>query len=467
MDVSRLSWTARATVSAVAGVALVAVIAVLTAKGALIIGLAGLAAAAAFATAFRYPRLALYVYAATIPMETVQIEGFATISRTAGAAFFGGYVLGVRGIRLEAVRASAWAFVGLATLSILWSVGTGPTITSVLTLLQLFAVTVMVADAVSREPAIARRVLWSYAAAASVTAVLAIAAYATNRTALISNRAGAFAEQDVAQFAALLLPALIFLVAQVATGDRRILAAAGASLCGFGILLSGTRSAWLAIIVGMGLALLPRLRPGQIVGLVVLVAGIGIAAVQVPGVSESITGRVETAAETGGAGRLDIWAVGLVIFMEHPILGVGQGAFPVAFTDDVIRSAAIPGLNVRVLYAGAGSHSLLLSTAAELGLIGLLVLVWLVRDVLRSSPQALASVIQAIMLAILVQALFLDVMGRKQVWLVIGLSMGLDYARRRLWSAAGPVGGQAVRPLVAPLTDGAPAGSPQGSRAHG
>jgi exopolysaccharide production protein ExoQ len=436
MDLLRLNPAARAFLTAIGGLGLVVVVAALTARESLLLGLAGAAGVGAFISAARHPRLALCVYAATIPLETVQIEGFATISRVAGAAFFAGYVVGVRGIRLEALRTSAWAFVALATLSILWSVGTEASIASVVTLLQLFLITIMVADAISRDPAIARLVLWSYAAAASVTAVLAIAAYATNRTTLIAERAGAFAQQDVAQFAALILPALVFLVGQAATGDRRLLAAAGAALCGFAILLSGTRSAWLAIIVGLGLALVPRLRAGQVAVLVALVAGIALVALQIPTIGEAITGRVESAAETGGAGRLDIWAVGIAIFLDHPIVGVGQGAFPIAFTDDVIRSAAVPGLNLGVLTEGRGSHSLLLSTAGELGLMGLVLLAWLVRDLLRSSREPLASVVQGMIVAVLVQSLLLDVLARKQVWLVIGLAMGLDYARRRRRSRA-------------------------------
>ena len=469
MNLSELNRPARATVMAVATVGFLLVIAFLTARGVLLQGVTAAVGLAGLAFAFKNPRLALCVYAATIPLETVQIEGLATISRAAGAAFFIGYVLASRGIRLEVIRASAWLFVGLAGLSLLWTVGQDATVSSLVTLLQLFVVAIMVADATSRRPAIVREVLWSYSAAASATAVLAIAAYATNRTSLIAGRAGAFAEQDVAQFAALIVPALVFLVAQVARGDRRVLAAIGATLCAFAILLSGTRSAWLAIAVALVFAVLPRLRPSQIASLAVLIGAIAVAAVQLPGVGDTIAGRIASAGATGGAGRLDIWAVGLTIFLEHPVVGVGYGAFPAAFTENAIRSAAIPGLDVAVLSIGRGSHSILLGTAGELGLIGLLVLAWLVRDLLRPAIPPWGSVVQAIVLAVLVQALFLDVVGRKQVWLVFGLAFGLEYARRRLGSANQRAEPSEASPEAAPVPNGqeARAGPRRGRHAVG
>ena len=345
MDIRELSLPARAAMMAVAGVGLSALVALLTVGGGLILALTAVAVVAVFALAFRYPHQALLAYAATIPLETVQIEGLATLSRLIGAAFFVGYVLARRGIRPDAVRASAWLLVGLACLSVLWTVDLTSTFSALLTLLQLFGVTILIADAVSREPAIVRPILWSYSAAASVTAILAIVAYATNRDLLVSDRAGAFAQQDVAQFSALMVPAFLFLMTQLASGDRRVLAAVGTTLCGVGILVSGTRSAWLAIVVALLLVVLPRMRASQIVWLAIAGGLVVIATLQLPGVADVVTGRLETAATTGGSGRLDIWAVGLSIIGAHPLVGVGYGAFPAAFTSDVIRSVSTPGLD--------------------------------------------------------------------------------------------------------------------------
>lgn len=470
MDLRKLNRPARIAILAVAGAGLSVLVAFLTVRGALTLALTAFGGGAALALAFRYPRQALLVYAATIPLETVQIEGFATISRLIGAAFFVGYVLARRGIRPDAIRPSAWLFVGLACLSVLWTVDLGGTFSSLLTLLQLFAVTILIADAVSREPAIVRPILWSYSAAASVTAILAIVAYATNRALLVSDRAGAFAQQDVAQFSALMVPAVLFLITQLVRGDRRVLAACGTTLCGVAVLVSGTRSAWLAIVVALLLVVLPRMRPSQIVWLAVVAGSVAIATIQLPGVADVVTGRLESAATTGGSGRLDIWAVGLSIIGAHPLVGVGYGAFPAAFTSDVIRSVSTPGLDAAVLSVGRASHSILLGTGGELGLLGLLLLSWLMIDLLLLPGIApWGSLVQGIVLAVLTQALFLDVLGRKQVWLAIGLAFGLEFARRRIRPASGRIGEDDRPPPVRDQPDRqpAPAGPLHGRQALG
>lgn len=458
MDFRELSRPVRIAILAVAGVGLSVFVALLTARGALTLALTAFGGVAALALAIRYPHQALLAYAATIPLETVQIEGFATLSRLIGAAFFVGYVLARRGIRPDAVQASAWLFVGLACLSALWTVDLSSTFSALLTLLQLFGVTILIADAVSRDPAIVRPILWSYSAAASATAILAIVAYATNRALLVSDRAGAFAQQDVAQFSALMVPAVLFLLTQLVRGDRRILAAGGTTLCGVAVLVSGTRSAWLAIVVALLLVVLPRMRPSQIVWLAIVAGSVAIATLQLPGVADVVTGRLQSAGTTGGSGRLDIWAVGLSIIGAHPLVGVGYAAFPAAFTSDVIRSASIPGLDAEVLSVGRGSHSILLETGGELGILGLLLLAWLVIDLLlRPGVAPWGSLVQGIVLAVLTQALFLDVLGRKQVWLAIGLGFGLEFAHRRIRQAPDQVGQDDVPPPVRGKPRGQPA----------
>jgi hypothetical protein len=212
------------------------------------------------------------------------------------------------------------------------------------------------------------------------------------------------------------------------------------------------------------------MRPSQIVSLAIVAGSVAIATLQLPGVADVVTGRLASAATTGGTGRLDIWAVGLSIIGAHPLGGVGYGAFPAAFTSDVIRSASTPGLDAAILSVGNGSHSILLETGGELGLLGLLLLAWLTMDLLlRPGIAPWASLVQGIVLAVLIQALFLDVLDRKQVWLVIGLAFGLEFARRRIRPASDKIGEnyRPPSPKDQPGWQPAPAGPMRGRGAIG
>ena len=77
-----------------------------------------------------------------------------------------------------------------------------------------------------------------------------------------------------------------------------------------------------------------------------------------------------TAGASGGAGRTDIWSVGLVIFESSPVIGVGFGNFPVAYTPQMVIEADV-GFSQG---AYRDPHNLVVSTSAELGLVGLALL---------------------------------------------------------------------------------------------
>src|SRR5690606_26600333 len=85
-----------------------------------------------------------------------------------------------------------------------------------------------------------------------------------------------------------------------------------------GMLVSGTRSAWLATLVAVVLLILPRLRLRQYIGLAticLLLVGITLST---PGIGEFVSQRATSAVETGGAGRLDIWKVGVGMLDQSP-----------------------------------------------------------------------------------------------------------------------------------------------------
>ncbi len=160
-------------------------------------------------------------------------------------------------------------------------------------------------------------------------------------------------------------------------------------------------------------------------------------AFQVPGVADLVAQRTILATATGGAGRTDIWTVGIRIFESAPVTGVGYANFPVAYTPELVGDGPRARARLRA------PHNIVVGTLGELGLIGLACLVlFLAPLTLRRGWGPDAAVVQAILASLMVSALFLDVLGdRKQVWITIGLATGLAYLARQGRASTGRPGG--------------------------
>jgi O-antigen ligase len=401
---------------------------VATRLGLLPIALFGSIGILGFLASLRWPVVALFAFVALIPVEEViQIQGFGTLSRFAAIMFAVAYAIPRLGrIQLKAMPLPGWAWIGWAILSAGWALDRTVAIAALGTVVQLFGIAVLVADFVAHRPQIVRPLLWVYSVFAAITSLVGILAY-VNGSFGSGERVAAFADQDVAQFAAILLPAFVFAVFQLVEG-RAVLASATISFVTLaGILLSGTRGAWLGAGLVLLFVILPRLEPRRRVGALGAVALLLVLALQLPGVADLVSQRTELAVPTGGAGRTEIWAVGISIFESSPAAGVGYGNYIVAYTPERIRDSAI-GQTASEPDARAGSHSIIFGTLAELGIVGLVLLaLFIVPLVLKSGWGPDAPVVRAMLVAILTSALFLDVLNRKQVWLVIGMAAGLAF----------------------------------------
>lgn len=387
---------------------------------------------------FRWPFLALAGFAALIPIEEVLlIEGLGTASRFAGIGFAVTYGLPRLGhLALGAMPPAAWAYLAWALVSIGWAIDADVAWSQLPTLLQLFAIALFVADFVARRPEIVRPLLWVYSLSAAVTAAIGIVGYAAQGLGA-STRATAIQGQDPAQFAAVLMPALVFGLYEVLKGDRRILGGAVALVTALGVIVSGTRGAWVATMVAILFFILPQLRPRRRIAAIVTTLAIITIAYQVPGVPNLLAERTGSALSTGGAGRTDIWLVGLTIYESHPVAGVGYANFPVAYTSEAVRDTDLRSVS-GALTEGRAPHNLVVGTLVELGAIGALLLaLFLGPLVLRRGWGPDAATVQAALASLLTLALFLDVIAnRKQVWLVIGLLAGLMYVARLREQAA-------------------------------
>lgn len=385
----------------------------------------------------RFPTLVLVLFAALIPLEdALSGEGTATATRFVGLIFAVAYVVNRRRPHLATIPAAGWAFIVWATASGLWTIAFARW-TSIVTLLQLFTLALLVGDLISRDLRAARVVMWAYSASAAVTVLVFVAV--PFLSGVSAYRWAAFQYQNPTQFAAVLVPAFLFLVFEISQTSSRpranivaALSLAGVALVGWGVIMTGGRGATIALAIGV--AVMAATGTGHRRSRLLVVA-VGVlaaaAALLVPGLVEPILTRFSYAAADGGAGRLDIWAVGATIFAEHPIFGVGYASSPAAFTPEAVRMSDLPGL--RWVGYGAGLHSILMTTAAELGVIGVVFLgLFLWRVLNARSSLGLWNFVRAALVATLVQAMFLDMLERKQLWLLMGLALGIAAAVRNL-----------------------------------
>ena len=397
----------------------------------------------------RWPLLPLFAFAALLPVEDLgTFAGIGTVSRFAGLLFALTYALPRLGqMTLRAIPLAGWAFIAWATMSLAWALDQEVAWSALATLIQLFAIAVFIADVVVRRPEVVRQLLWTYTISAAVTALIALGSFVSSG-ALSSERLAAFqgSGQDVAQFAAILLPAMAFALFELINGRVVLLSGPVVVVTILAIVLSGTRGAWLATVVVIVLFVF-HLQPHR---RVTAIAALGLAlvvAAQLPGVAGMVAERSDSAISSGGAGRTEIWKVAIEIVDSAPIAGVGYGNFALANTSSLNREARVP-LETQAI----GPHSILFGTAGELGAIGVGTLaLFLLPLMLRAGSGPYGFVIQASLVSLMTSALFLDVLNRKQVWLIIGVAAGLVYlATRRphdvVNAAPGGQGISAVRP---------------------
>lgn len=243
---------------------------------------------------------------------------------------------------------------------------------------------------------------------------------------------------DPNQFAAaLLLPIALCLTNLLHT--RRLWVAA-ANLAALVLLFVGvTLSASRGAVLGIGLMTIWFLiRSRARLRLVVLI-GIAVAAIAPLTAQTALWDRFGQALSTGGNGRETIWRVGLEAIKHHWLLGAGFGNFPMAYDQVFLQTQH---LNWAAAAWHRGSHSLLVGTAVEVGVIGLALLLgaWvaqfmLLRDIAPHEPEyAQRIALEAAMIGVFFAALFLDIMTFKYVWLVfmmIALVRNAHYLRRR------------------------------------
>ncbi len=147
-----------------------------------------------------------------------------------------------------------------------------------------------------------------------------------------------------------------------------------------GLAISGTRSAWAAALAGVLFVLAYERLWNRYAAASLLVVLMAVAAIVLVAPDQTI-GRFESAALGGDPSsslRFWFWSGAIELIREHPIFGVGPGNFAYYSPDALAQVLHAPGGDqfahneIHTLHV----HSDYLELAAELGVIGLALMLW-------------------------------------------------------------------------------------------
>jgi hypothetical protein len=370
------------------------------------------------------------LYAGLTPFDNMlDIPSFGTVTRMLGAAaaiamIF--YLLRTKRFA-DPPRALVWwilLYLWMAA-SLFWAIEPDRSIQILSTAVQLFALYLVVTMFVVRLSDLRRLiVLVILGGAASSLYGIYLYMHGVNLQQRLSIASGANDSSvvDPNQFAAALVVPIALAFLAVTTSKNlafRILAGTMGAVMLLALALSGSRGAMVGLLATV-LYVVWR-SPNR---LRLLLAFGSIAAVVAAFSWSYLENRFQLAAVNGGAGRLDIWRVGLLAFQQNWLLGAGYADFQFAYD-----RAYIHVFQPFATQWDKASHDLLLGTGVELGVIGLVLtlLAWwgqykMLDPIGRGDARyPLRVTLQGCVLGLFVVALFSDIMIQKFIWLLFML----------------------------------------------
>jgi O-antigen ligase len=168
----------------------------------------------------------------------------------------------------------------------------------------------------------------------------------------------------------------------------------------------------------------------------------------------AITKRLMLTQIDRGAGRFDIWQVGLSAFRHYALFGAGQDCFPYAFNQYVQKAPHFVGFS-------RAPHNIYLGTGVELGLVGLVLFLGAIarhlllaakgRHAVRDEGMHLQLVsYEAALWGLLVCGFFLDLLWEEYFWLTLMLMVMTVHVRKARWEPT--YQGLVTRPRLHELT---------------
>lgn len=363
------------------------------------LALAALLGAPLIVIAFMRPLVALCGMMVFVPLEGFAslVPGAFTLPRLIGVVAFACF-LGNRLLRRESVVLTPSAryfaaFIAWIFLSGFWAADAAASYTMVFVMFQLLLFYVMTGNLVPDRAAL-RLVLACYVAGNVIASAWAMRNYADQSFATNLQRVSAVDDMNPNDFARLVgfgLLAGVYLLFDSPSRWLRQSVLLSMPVLFVGLALSKSRGAWLAFAAAL-LVMFALVRKTPRVytaaALVLLVLGGTVAGgVKAGYFDDDFEKRFEqtTSGKDPTAQRADIWKVGLALFRNNAVLGVGFNNFHVRFNDYLgsVHTDVFPGFN-------KDPHNVFLSVAGETGLIGLALFMALFgilgRAVVRAPP---------------------------------------------------------------------------------
>ena len=412
------------------------------------------------------PVVAVALLLFVLPLEELSAltpDGALTITKLLGVGAVGAWILHTliarQPVTLPRAMLPLGAFLGWAAVSALWAVDPSASVRVAATLVQLLALYLLVANLLTRPRAL-RVALGAHVAGAVVLAILAL--YLMEEGVLQRGRVAIVVDRQLLVESNALAAGLLFPVGICIawTLDRtrpvleRLALALAGTLCATTLLVTLSRGAIVALIAMLVTASIVR-RALWLPLLAIVLALPGLLLV-----GGDLWERIAAGAALAdrGAGRLDIWQVGMLVIGANPVGGVGLGCFPIVYFDYLAEAGGVSWKHAAGVARSLARypHNTYLGVTAELGFVGLglfasALAVHLGRAVAnvralraRRAPEgtfALAALLGLVGFSVL--AFGFDVAQRKYFWLVLGL-VAAGSALRGPGSSPAPRRGRSV-----------------------
>jgi O-antigen ligase len=312
----------------------------------------------------------LWAFVFTIPWEkSVWVPAVGSIARFLGLlAFAAGALVIIRRRKPRPPNAAlvlAALFVAWSAATWFWSLDPPATLRRTRTFVELFAMLWLVWE-FCREPARQRRLMQAYVLGAAAACGIAFWRYLHHRqTYYLRYAASGFDPNDFGIVLALALALALYLALRERSPIRWVWFAIAPTLMA-AILLTASRAALIATFAAFTFSILTWRSADRAFRMVslTLAAALALSLVRfAPAPQRQRLATIPSELASGALhGRTRIWKTGLRVFKQHPLLGIGSGAYPKA-VEPWLGTPKIAGFQ----YV---AHNTFLSVLVECGAVG-------------------------------------------------------------------------------------------------